>query len=129
MTIKVQDTYVRDNRGSLELHVNDRGKLIKNPPGEELGEVMAPQQQKRERKKIAELQENDQNIELLRERGVSTVITTTPRYQGRSFGTNLMEAALTAYADRGRRLTDAELNALIDDLDLRPCVQHLTPAP
>jgi hypothetical protein len=30
-----------------------------------------------------------------------TVITntTTPRYDGRTFGTNMMEAALTAYAD------------------------------
>lgn len=63
-----------------------------------------------------------ENIELLRARGVRTVITTTPRFEGRSFGTNLMEAALTAYAGKGRPLTDAELNALIDELDLRPSV-------
>ena len=67
----------------------------------------------------------DEDIELLRERGVRTAITTTPRYQGRSFGTNMMEAALTAHAGKGRPLTDAELNALIDTLDLRPSVQHL----
>jgi hypothetical protein len=66
-----------------------------------------------------------ENIELLRERGVRTVITTTPRYEGRSFGTNLLEAALTAYAGKGRPLSDAELNALIDELDLRPSVQQL----
>jgi hypothetical protein len=66
-----------------------------------------------------------ENIELLRARGVRTVITTTPRYEGRSFGTNLMEAALTAYAGQGRPLSDAELNALIDELDLRPSVQRL----
>jgi len=66
-----------------------------------------------------------ENIELLRARGVRTVITTTPRFEGRSFGTNLMEAALTAYAGKGRPLTDAELNALIDELDLRPSVQRL----
>ncbi len=65
------------------------------------------------------------NVELLRQRGVSRVITTTPRYEGRSFGTNVMEAALTAYAGQGRPLTDAELNALIDQLDLRPSVQSL----
>ncbi|MBU0510292.1 MAG: quinate 5-dehydrogenase [Chloroflexi bacterium] len=67
------------------------------------------------------------NIELLRERGAKMVITTTPRYEGRSFGTNLMEAALTAYAGKGRPLTDDELNALIDELDLRPSVQALNP--
>ncbi len=67
----------------------------------------------------------EQNVELLRSRGVSLMITTTPRYEGRSFGTNMMEAALTAYAGRGRPLTDAELNELIDQLDLRPSVQRL----
>ncbi len=65
------------------------------------------------------------NIDLLRERGIATVITTTPRYQGRSFGTNLTEAMLTAYAGLGRPLTDDELNALIDELNLRPTVQRL----
>ncbi|MEN8171784.1 MAG: quinate 5-dehydrogenase [Chloroflexota bacterium] len=65
------------------------------------------------------------NIALLGERGVKTVITTTPRYEGRSFGTNMMEAALTAYAGKGRPLSDDELNGLIDVLDLRPSVQVL----
>ena len=59
------------------------------------------------------------------ERGVHMVITTTPRYDGRSFGTNMMEAALTAYAGKGRPLTDAELNDLIDELDLRPTLAKL----
>jgi len=66
-----------------------------------------------------------ENIELLRARGVREVITTTPRYEGRSFGTNMMEAALTAYAGKGRPLSDDELNELIDELDLRPSVQRL----
>ncbi len=67
----------------------------------------------------------EENIELLKSRGVKTVITTTPRYEGRSFGTNMMEAALTAYAGKGRRLTDEELNGLIDELGLRPTVMYL----
>jgi GNAT superfamily N-acetyltransferase len=66
-----------------------------------------------------------ENIELLRARGVREAITTTPRYEGRSFGTNMMEAALTAYAGKGRPLSDDELNELIDELDLRPSVQRL----
>jgi hypothetical protein len=67
----------------------------------------------------------EDNIELLRQRGVKTVITTTPRYDGRSFGTNMLEAAITAYAGNGRRLTDEELNALIDELGLKPTVMNL----
>jgi hypothetical protein len=67
----------------------------------------------------------EDNIALLKERGVKTVITTTPRYDGRSFGTNMLEAALTAYAGKGRRLTDEELNGLIDELGLRPGVVNL----
>ncbi|MCJ7700925.1 MAG: hypothetical protein MUO62_05035 [Anaerolineales bacterium] len=69
------------------------------------------------------------NIQLLQERGVKTLITTTPRYEGRSFGTNMLEAALTAYAGLGRPLRDEELNALIDELDLRPTVLKLNEAP
>ncbi|MFL7794442.1 MAG: quinate 5-dehydrogenase [Anaerolineae bacterium] len=66
-----------------------------------------------------------ENVELLRERGVRAVVTTTPRYEGRSFGTNVTEAMLTAYAGKGRPLTDTELNGLIDELGLRPTVQVL----
>ena len=66
-----------------------------------------------------------ENVEFLRARGVHTMITTTPRFEGRSFGTNMMEAALTAYAGKGQSLNDTELNDLIDELDLRPSVQRL----
>ncbi|HMB22781.1 MAG TPA: hypothetical protein VKP08_08135 [Anaerolineales bacterium] len=67
----------------------------------------------------------EDNIELLKERGVKTVITTTPRYEGRSFGTNMLEAAITAFAGKGRRLSDEELNVLIDELELKPTVMNL----
>ena len=65
------------------------------------------------------------NVELLRERGAHLMITSTPRYDGRSFGTNMMEAVLTAYAGKGRVLTFDEINALIDELGLKPSVQIL----
>jgi hypothetical protein len=39
-----------------------------------------------------------------------------------TFGTNMMEAALTAYARKGRQLSDEELNALIDELEMKPSV-------
>ncbi len=67
------------------------------------------------------------DVELLKARGVRWLITTTPRYEGRSFGTNMMEAALTAYAGKNRALTLDELNELIDRLHIRPHVQRLNP--
>ena len=69
----------------------------------------------------------EENIDLLRKRGVRVVITTTPRYEGRSFGTNMMEAVLTAYAGQGRPLSDAELSNLVDQLGLKPEVEILSP--
>ena len=69
------------------------------------------------------------NVELLRKRGVRLLITTTPRYEGRSFGTNMMEAALTAYAGKGRALADSELDRLVDRLGLRPSVYWLSDSP
>ncbi|MCB0017872.1 MAG: hypothetical protein KDE09_08780, partial [Anaerolineales bacterium] len=60
-----------------------------------------------------------------RERGVEYVLTTTPVLDGRSFGTNMMEAALTAIAGKGRPLNDAELNALLDELQFKPTMHRL----
>ncbi len=67
------------------------------------------------------------DVALMRERGLAYLVTGTPRLDGRSFGTNVMEAALTAYAGKGRPLTDAELSALVEALGLKPAVQALNP--
>ena len=67
----------------------------------------------------------DKDMELFRQRGVTHVITTTPRLDGRSFGTNMMEAALTAVAGKNRPLSHAELNEMISELDLKPTVHTL----
>ena len=65
------------------------------------------------------------DVEMLRQRGVKALVTTTPVYDGRSFGTNLMEAALVAAAGKGRPLTHAELQAIIAQLKLEPQIQRL----
>ncbi len=65
------------------------------------------------------------DIEMFRERGVRTIVTTTPQLEGRSFGTNMMEAALTAAAGKGRPLTHAELNELLLQLEMKPTVHRL----
>ncbi len=66
------------------------------------------------------------DVELLRERGARALVTSTPRIDGRSFGTNVIEAALTAIAGKGRALTPAELSDLVGDA-LPPTVTLLTP--
>jgi hypothetical protein len=65
------------------------------------------------------------DVDLLRSRGVRWLITTTPRFDGRSFGTNLTEAALTAYAGATEPLGVDALNALIDELGIAPSVERL----
>lgn len=62
------------------------------------------------------------NVAWLAGTGASTLITTTPRFDGRSFGTNLTEAIITAAVGSDRRLTIDEMNVAIDDLDIRPDV-------
>lgn len=57
---------------------------------------------------------------LFRERGVSDLITTTPLINGRTFGTNLLEAGLTAAAGKNRPLTQAELEIVVKQLNLQP---------
>ncbi len=66
------------------------------------------------------------DVELLRERGVRYLVTTTPRLEGRSFGTNVMEAALVALAGKGRPLTTEEIEALIAELDMKPTIEKLS---
>ncbi|MGE5251492.1 MAG: quinate 5-dehydrogenase [Bacteroidota bacterium] len=66
-----------------------------------------------------------EDVELFRRSGVKYLITTTPVLEGRSFGTNMMEAALVAVAGKGRALTWPELTEMIDRLGLEPQLQEL----
>ncbi len=63
--------------------------------------------------------------ELFRQVGISTLVTTTPVIDGRSFGTNMMEAALVAVAGKGRPLTHPELSEIIEELDFQPQIHEL----
>ncbi|MCC6300867.1 MAG: quinate 5-dehydrogenase [Anaerolineales bacterium] len=65
------------------------------------------------------------DIEFLKRRGVKYLVTTTPNLDGRTFGANMMEAALIAISGKGRVLTADELNALIDQLGFEPQLQKL----
>jgi hypothetical protein len=65
------------------------------------------------------------DVEAFREAGVRYLVTTTPRLEGRSFGTNMMEAALVAVAGKGRPLTGTELAGMVQDLKLQPQIERL----
>jgi hypothetical protein len=66
-----------------------------------------------------------EDVELFRQAGVKYLVTTTPVLDGRSFGTNMMEAALIAVSSKGRALTYAELDELLDELGFNPQLQEL----
>jgi hypothetical protein len=63
--------------------------------------------------------------QLFRELGVKYLITTTPVLEGRSFGTNMMEAALVAISGKGRPLQRSEYAEMLARLNLEPQLQVL----
>jgi hypothetical protein len=66
-----------------------------------------------------------EDVELFKKCGVKYLVTTTPVLEGRSFGTNMMEAALVAVSGKGRPLTWPELNEMLDRLGFEPQLQEL----
>jgi len=66
-----------------------------------------------------------EDVELFKKAGVKYLVTTTPVLDGRSFGTNMMEAALVAVSGKGRPLTWPELNEMLDKLGFEPQLQEL----
>lgn len=68
-----------------------------------------------------------EDLEFMRARGVAKLITTTPRLEGRSFGTNVMEAFIVAVAGK-YPLSEADYLEYITQLNLRPEVIELQPA-
>ncbi|MBR9699291.1 DUF2240 family protein [Candidatus Woesearchaeota archaeon] len=60
--VKVVGAYSRNNNNNLEIHLATKGEIIPNPEGETVGEVAQPVVGRR---KIADLKENESNIELL----------------------------------------------------------------
>jgi hypothetical protein len=66
-----------------------------------------------------------EDVELFRSVGIKYLVTSTPVLDGRSFGTNMMEAALIAVSGKKRKLSYAELNELLDKLGFEPQLQEL----
>lgn len=66
-----------------------------------------------------------EDVQDFRNAGVKYLVTTTPVLDGRSFGTNMMEAALVAVSGKGRPLTWPELTDVLDKLGFQPQLQEL----
>ena len=71
----------------------------------------------------------DKAIVWLRERGIARLVTTTPDFGGRSFGTNVVEAALVAFLGKHLEAVDpAAYSEAIARLNLRPRLVELNAA-
>lgn len=65
------------------------------------------------------------DVQTFRERGIKYLVTSTPRLGTRTFGTNVLEAAITALAGKGRPLTLAEIEEYVQKLGLQPHIERL----
>ncbi|MER3484122.1 MAG: quinate 5-dehydrogenase [Meiothermus sp.] len=65
-----------------------------------------------------------EDLAFMRERGIKTLVTTTPRLDGRSFGTNVMEGFIVAAAGR-YPLSEKDYLEYIEKLGLCPEVTQL----
>ncbi|MFH1063490.1 MAG: OB-fold nucleic acid binding domain-containing protein, partial [Candidatus Woesearchaeota archaeon] len=65
--IKITNSYARENNGRVELHLNDNSEIEVNPPGVTVAVADNLQQGgiEAKRKKISELNENDNSVEIL----------------------------------------------------------------
>jgi hypothetical protein len=66
------------------------------------------------------------DVEMLAQRGVAALVTTTPVFGGRSFGTNVLEACLVALlGKRPDEITTDDYLDLIRRLDFKPTIRRL----
>jgi len=66
------------------------------------------------------------DVEVLKERGLKCLVTTTPVFEGRSFGTNVMEATLVAAMEREpEQITSEDYLEYLKRLDFKPRIEQL----
>ncbi|MEW6663446.1 MAG: quinate 5-dehydrogenase [Bacillota bacterium] len=66
------------------------------------------------------------DVDLLRQRGIATLVTTTPELNGRSFGTNVMEGVLVALTGKKPdQIAVHEYIQLLDQMGWQPRVEQL----
>ncbi|MCD4783731.1 MAG: quinate 5-dehydrogenase [Candidatus Eremiobacteraeota bacterium] len=68
------------------------------------------------------------DVETLKKKGVRYLITTTPEIEGRSFGTNVLEAAfISIIGKKWEDITGEDYLDLIERLELKPGIRELNP--
>jgi hypothetical protein len=68
----------------------------------------------------------EEDVEFLKYRGVEMLVTTTPELDGRSFGTNVMEALLvSASGKRPEDLSEQDYYDMLEKLDFKPRIEYL----
>lgn len=66
------------------------------------------------------------DIDLLRQRGIATLVTTTPELNGRSFGTNVMEGVLVSLmGKKPEQIAVDEYIQLLDQMGWQPRIEKL----
>lgn len=66
------------------------------------------------------------DVAMLTERGAKMLITTTPKLDGRSFGTNVMEGVLVSLSQKPyKSLTPADYDELLDKIGFTPRIEVL----
>ncbi len=67
----------------------------------------------------------EEDIDWLKKCGVSTLVTSTPDLEGRSFGTNVIEALLVALIGKGiEEITSEDYLRVLKEINFRPRVEH-----
>lgn len=71
----------------------------------------------------------EEDVDMLAERGVKWLITTTPVFDGRSFGTNLLEAVIVSLIRRDHGMdylpSESDYEVYLNKLELKPTVREL----
>ena len=62
--------------------------------------------------------------QMLKDAGVETLVTTTPCLQGRSFGTNVLEAAIVAASGSKTALRPEAYEAFIKKHNIMPSIEQ-----
>ncbi|AIS53249.1 hypothetical protein TKV_c21160 [Thermoanaerobacter kivui] len=67
-----------------------------------------------------------EDVDMMKERGVKILITTTPNIGGRSFGTNVMEGVLVAIAGKKQEeMTPQDYDELLNKIGFEPRIEYL----
>lgn len=67
-----------------------------------------------------------EDVEMLASRGVKILVTTTPEWNGRSFGTNVVEALIVSFSDKKpEEMQEEDYYNILDKLQFMPRVEYL----